>query len=118
MGENAFRVLVRAELRQRGNHRESDGRHGDELEETCENGGDERKQLIELRDAEAAENAADGQRRNPKHQLLALPLRAICLQDGARRFVYICIWVPISHGKSFLSYCISRSKTSHRMATL
>ena len=103
VGENAFRVLVRAQLRQRGDDRQRDGRHGDELEEPREDGGDEGEQLVDLGDAHAAQEAAHDQRRDPKHELPALSLRAVRLHYGARRLVYVCIWVPMVHGKSFLS---------------
>lgn len=102
VSENALRILVRAQLRQRRDDRERDGRHRDELEQPREHGCDKRKQLVQLRDAEAAEKSADNQRGNPKHKLLSLPARPMLLQDGARRFIDVCIGVPMIHGKSFL----------------
>ena len=69
MGKNAPRILSRPQGSQRCDHRQSDGRHGNELEQAREYGGNEVKELVERRNAKPSQSGAQEKSREPQNKL-------------------------------------------------
>ena len=91
--EDAARVLLGAERRERRDDGEGDGRHSDELEQAREDRGDEVEELVECRNLHPAEDGTDDQRGEPQDHLLRLAALALaqCLVLGEVDGVFIGI---------------------------
>ena len=101
MREDAARVLLGTERRERRDDGESDGRHGDELEQAREDRGDEVEELVEGGDLHPAENGADDQRGEPQDHLLRLA--ALALAQGLVFSEVDGVFIGIGHSiPSFL----------------
>ena len=96
--EDAARVLLGAERRERRDDGKRDGRHGDELEQACEDRGHEVEELVERRYLQPTEDGADDQSGEPEDHLLGLPALALAqglvLCEVDRIFIGICHDIP------------------------
>ena len=98
MREDAARVLLGAERRERRDDGKRDGRHGDELEQAREDRGHEVEELVERRNLQPAEDGADDQSGEPEDHLLGLPALALAqglvFREVDGIFIGICHNIP------------------------
>lgn len=95
VAEDLAGLLLRAQGGQGRDDGQGDGRHGHELEEPREDGGDEVEQGVQERDVHPAQDAAQDEGRNPQGELPPLTQRVVLLQDGCGRGLYIGLFFRI-----------------------